>query len=70
MLYVMLHFLQYPDFSLPFHVATDASNTGIGGVLYQPKTEGEHITPNNIVAIYSKILTESQRDILLTRKNY
>ena len=54
-------FLQFPDFTLPFHVATDASNTGIGGVLYQPKTEGEHITPNNIVAIYSKVLSESQR---------
>jgi hypothetical protein len=54
-------FLQFPDFSLPFHVATDASNTGIGGVLYQPKTAGEHITANNIVAIFSKILTECQR---------
>ena len=54
-------FLQFPDFSRAFHVASDASNTGIGGVLYQPKTQGEHITPHNIVAIFSKILTESQR---------
>ena len=54
-------FLQFPDFTLPFHLATDASNTGIGGVLYQPKELNEHITPNNIVAIYSKVLTESQR---------
>ena len=54
-------FLQFPDFTLPFHVASDASNTGIGGVLYQPKSDGEHITPNNIVSIYSKILSESQR---------
>ena len=54
-------FLQFPDFSLPFHVATDASNTGIGGVLYQPKLVGEHITADNIVAIFSKVLTECQR---------
>ena len=54
-------FLQFPDFTLPFHVAPDASNTGVGGVLYQPKSKGEHITPNNIVAIYSKILSDSQR---------
>ena len=54
-------FLQYPDYTLPFHVATDASNTGVGGVLYQPKSENEHITPNNIVAIFSKVLSESQR---------
>ena len=54
-------FLQFPDFSLAFHLATDASYTGIGGVLYQPRSIGEHITANNIVAIFSKVLSESQR---------
>ena len=54
-------FLQFPDFTRPFHIATDASNTGVGGVLYQPSMDGEHITPNNIVAIYNKILTSCQR---------
>src|SRR5919202_5913263 len=53
-------FLQYPDFDRPFHIATDAPNTGIGGVLYQPKTKAEHITPYDIVAIFSKVLTETQ----------
>jgi hypothetical protein len=52
--------LVYPDFSLPFHIATDASLTGVGGVLFQPRTAGEHITPINIVAIVSKKLTASQ----------
>jgi hypothetical protein len=54
-------FLQYPDFSRAFHIATDGSNTGIGGVLYQPRTPGEHITADNIVAIHSRVLTETQR---------
>jgi hypothetical protein len=53
-------FLQYPDYTRPFHIATDASNTGVGGVLFQPKVEGEYITPNNIVAICSKKLQDCQ----------
>ena len=56
-------FLQFPDFSRPFHIATDASNTGIGGVLYQPREgDNDNITGHNIVAIHSKILTRSQRN--------
>jgi len=53
-------FLQYPDYTRPFHIATDASNTGVGGVLFQPKVEGEYITHNNIVAICSKKLQDCQ----------
>ena len=54
-------FLKMPDYSIPFYIATDASNTGVGGVLYQP-TEADKgdITPNNIVAICSKKLSSSQ----------
>lgn len=52
--------LSFPDFEKPFHIATDASQTGVGGVLFQPNTTDEHITPTNIVAICSKKLTESQ----------
>ncbi len=53
-------FLQFPDFSRPFHLATDASNTGVGGVLYQPLHSEEQITPRNIVAICSKKLKDHQ----------
>jgi hypothetical protein len=56
-------FLQYPDFERPFYLATDASNTGVGGILYQPlDSDDDAITSTNIVAIYSKSLSKSQRN--------
>lgn len=54
-------FLKFPDFNKRFAVATDASQTGVGGVLYQPDDDDDTITPHNIVAIVSKQLNESQR---------
>lgn len=63
-------FLQYPDYTRPFHVATDASNTGVGGVLFQPKKPGEYITPHNIVAICSKKLQSSQTRWSAYKKEY
>src|SRR5207253_2169186 len=54
--------LQYPDFSRPFYVATDASVTGIGGVLYQPADNDDAITPTNIVSICSRKSTACQRN--------
>jgi hypothetical protein len=54
--------LHYPDMSLPFHVATDASNTGIGGVLYQPRSPNEPLSLNNIVEFHSRKLTQSEKN--------
>jgi transposase InsO family protein len=53
--------LSFPDFDRAFHIATDASNTGVGGVLFQPSSAEEHITPSNIVAICSKKLNPGQQ---------
>ena len=52
--------LTFPDFTKAFHIATDASNSGVGGVLFQPFSADEHITPTNIVAICSKKLHDYQ----------
>jgi hypothetical protein len=51
-------FLVFPDPKKRFVVACDASQSGIGGILYQPETDDDNdtVTPNNIVAIYSRQL--------------
>ncbi len=61
-------FLRFPDFSRPFHIATDASNTGVGGVLYQPDGDDGDITATNIVAICSKKLSQCQRNYSAYKK--
>lgn len=48
--------LQYPDFSKPFHLTTDASNFAIGAVLSQPSKKGD--LP---VAFASRTLNDSER---------
>ncbi len=63
-------FLQYPDYTRPFHIATDASNTGVGGVLFQPKEHDEYITADNIVAICSKKLQPCQTRWSAYKKEY
>ena len=55
--------LNYPDYTKRFCIATDASNSAVGGVLYQPDSNDpeDEITPGNIVAIVSKKLTPPQQ---------
>ena len=53
--------LHFPDFSKPFHIATDASQTGVGGVLFQPSSDDEYITATNIINICSKKLVDFQQ---------
>jgi hypothetical protein len=52
--------LAYPDVRRRFCIATDASNVGIGGVLFQNDTDSE-IAPHNIVSFVSHKLNETQR---------
>ena len=52
--------LRFPDPKKPMCIATDASNTGVGGVLYQPDEVGGELTPYNIVDICSAKLNSAQ----------
>ena len=52
--------LKQADFSKSFCIATDASNNGIGGVLYQPDDKYGDITADNIVCICSRKLQASE----------
>ena len=52
--------LKYPDFSQEFFIACDASQTGMGAVLYQPEAGTVEITPYNIIAICSKKFTPTE----------
>ena len=56
-------FLTQPDWDLPFYVGTDASNSGIGAVLYQ-KIDGKPV----YIAMMSKALTRGQKNYPATKK--
>jgi len=60
--------LSFPDFSLPFYVATDASNVGIGAVLYQ--LPGGEQDPKNIryISFVARSLQERERRYSATQK--
>jgi len=60
--------LSFPDFNKRFVIACDASQTGIGGVLYQPDDEKNEITAHNIIAICSKVLNATQRNYPVYKK--
>jgi transposase InsO family protein len=61
-------FLKFPNFNNKFAIATDASWIGVGAVLYQPDDADDTITPNNIVAICSKKLSETQQRYPIYKK--
>lgn len=55
--------LSNPDFTKPFIIQTDASDTGIGGVLVQGSGDDEHV-----VAYYSHKLNAAQRKYQTTER--
>ena len=56
--------LAFPNFSKPFILDTDASNTGIGGVLSQlDETGSEHV-----IAYASRTLSKAERRYCVTRR--
>eukprot|EP01135_Chromosphaera_perkinsii_P008972 Nk52_evm2s1558 gene=Nk52_evmTU2s1558 len=56
--------LEPPDFSRQMHVATDASNVGVGAVLYQLDDEGN----KHFIQFASASLTKGQRSYHTTMK--
>ena len=53
-------FLTFPDPAKRFAIACDASQSGIGGVLYQPDDDNDTVTATNIVAVYSRQLKQHE----------
>ena len=60
--------LSFPNFDNKFVMAHDASQTGVGGVLYQPNDADNTITAHNIIAICSKQLNGTQRNYPVYKK--
>src|SRR5690606_34432888 len=58
--------LSFPNFSLPFHIATDASNVGIGAVLYQ-LIPGKEKKPK-CISFIACTLQECERKYSATKK--
>lgn len=56
--------LRHPDFSKPFYIQCDASEVGIGAVLFQ-KNDSESENP---IAFYSQKLTACQKNYSVTEK--
>ena len=56
--------LAFPDITKPFILDTDASNTGIGGVLAQLDEQGQE----HVIAFASRTLSKSERRYCVTRR--
>lgn len=56
--------LSHPDFSKPFVIQCDASNMGVGGVLYQLDNQGEE----HPIAYMSQKLNSAQRNYSVTEQ--
>ena len=54
----------YPDFRKPFILDTDASNSGIGGVLSQIDDDRRE----RVIAYGSRLLTKPERQYCVTRR--
>ena len=60
--------LRFPNFNKRMVIGTDSSQTGVGGVCYQPDDDENTITPDNIIAICSKQLDATQRNYPIYKK--
>jgi transposase InsO family protein len=60
--------LRYPDPNLPFSLAVDASDVGVGGVLFQPRVLNEPVTPDNIVCVFSRTLDKHEKKYVVYKK--
>ncbi|GJJ71586.1 hypothetical protein EMPS_03936 [Entomortierella parvispora] len=61
--------LHFPDFGLPFYVATDASNVGIASALYQKvRNESKKKWENRYISFMARSLQDRERRYSATQK--